>query len=52
MPYVQAPDQDKCGFGSDFQKGVCKLSSVDKKYEQALWNALGKREARRGIFRV
>jgi hypothetical protein len=48
MPYVQQPEK-KCGFGSNFQKATCRLSSVDRMFEQALWNDMGKREARKGL---
>jgi hypothetical protein len=48
MPYVQQSEK-KCGFGSNFQKATCRLSSVDKMYEEALWNDVGKREARKGL---
>jgi hypothetical protein len=48
MPFVQH-NEEKCGFGSLFQKVVCRLSSVDGKVEQELWNKMGKREARKGL---
>jgi hypothetical protein len=47
-PYVQH-NEEKCGLGSNFQKIVCRLSSVDGEVEQELWNRVGKREARKGL---
>jgi hypothetical protein len=47
-PYVQH-NEEKCGMGSNFQKIVCRLSSVHGKIEHELWNDVGKREARKGL---
>jgi hypothetical protein len=47
-PYVQH-NEEKCGLGSNFQKIVCRLSSVHGEIEHELWNEVGKREARKGL---
>jgi hypothetical protein len=48
MPYIEH-NEEECGYGSTFQRVVCRISGVDKSYEQTLWNTMGKREARKGL---